>query len=62
MVGSLNSTAFGLMTGARTRFGRWSEESRKCAELVGASPYRIADPDETSINIAATKQRRGHDR
>ena len=51
MVRSLNSTAFGTMTDARTRFCRWSEEPRKCAGLGGPSPDRIADRDERSINI-----------
>ena len=50
MVGSLNPPAYGTMTGVRSRFRGWSEESTNFAGLGGPSPDQIADPDTTSIN------------
>ena len=51
VVGSLNSTGYGTMTGAHARFCGWSDILRKCAGLGGPSSDRIAPVDKSSMNM-----------
>ena len=66
VVGSLNSTAFGMMTGVRARSCGWSDESRKSAGLGGPSQDQTAQVGKTGINdylraAAASRRKAGSD-